>query len=211
MNVAVFGSGKGTILSLMLAAQKKETQPFAIRLLYTDRICRFQTIAEEEHLPLIYQPWDPSLSREENDRQGLSRLLAFSPIDCLLLAGYMRLMSSVWLKAFPNRILNIHPADLTVLDGQGRRKYVGKEAVFDALREGERRTRTSAMLIDETVDGGPLLVLGPWVPYEGEIPVTRASAALHQEKQKVMSDSPACLRALQRLAKEEICVESLGS
>jgi phosphoribosylglycinamide formyltransferase-1 len=203
MNVAVFGSGKGTILSAMLAAQKE--QPFAVRLLYTDRICRFQTIAEEERLPLIYQPWNPLLSREENDHLGLARLLAFNcPIDCLLLAGYMRLMSPVWLKAFPNRIVNIHPADLS------NRKYVGKEAVFDALSAGETRTRTTAILIDETVDGGPILAFGPWVPYVGAYPVTKESAALHQEKQKAMSDAPACLRALQ-LLEERLCAESLES
>jgi phosphoribosylglycinamide formyltransferase 1 len=205
MNVAVFGSGSGMILRAMLAAQRQARQPFSIRLLYTDRECFFQKIAKEENLPLIYNPFNPAVSRENFDLIGLDLVRSYSrenpcPIDFLLLAGYMRLMSRVWLRAFPHRILNIHPGDLTVLDKEGNRKFVGDRAVFKALQNGERKTRTTAILIDEKVDGGPVLVSGPWVPYEGEDPVTKESAAKHQEKQKKVSDYPACLAALQMLA-----------
>lgn len=201
MHVAAFGSGTGTILRAMLAAQKDAS--FAIKLFYTDRECNFQKIAEEQKIPLIYHPKSPGITREEYDRQGLERLSAFSrdcPIDFLLLAGYMRLMSRVWLDAFPYRILNIHPADLTVLDAAGNRKYIGDNAVFKALSEGERKTRTTAILIDEKVDGGPILVSGFWVPYQEKEPIDQKSAAKHQEKQKALSDWPACLMALTLIA-----------
>lgn len=244
MHVAVFGSGTGTILRAMCAAEKRERQPFAIRFLYTDRACAFHAIAKEERLPLIYNPFDPSISREEYDRKGLELLLecsrgARSPIDVLLLAGYMRLMSSVWLKAFPFRILNIHPADLAACDLNGSRKYIGDQAVYKALQAGESKTRTSVILIDEEVDGGPILVSGPWVPYQGGRPVTKEEAREHQERQKTLSDFPACLAALRlvgqgrvslrwpkrvlflddqqmpvhgyEMEKELLCAESLGS
>lgn len=210
MHVAVFGSGSGTILRAMLAAQKlseqKGTCPFSIRLLYTDRECGFQKIAEEARLPLLFHPLNKQhkqLSREEYDRKGLELLKKFEekcPIDFLLLAGYMRLMSKVWLQAFPCKILNIHPADLTVLDEQGSRKLIGEQAVFKALKEGMKRTRTAAILIDEKVDGGPILVSGPWVPYQEGEPIDKQKADLHQEKQKAKSDWPACLAALQLIA-----------
>ncbi len=205
MHVAVFGSGTGTILRAMLAAQKNlqksNTAPFLIRLLYTDRECNFQKIAEEEHLPLIFHPWNKQIPREEYDRQGLELLKKQPfPIDFLLLAGYMRLMSPVWLQAFPYRILNIHPADLADLDEKGNRKWIGENAVFKALQAGVERTRTSAILIDDTVDGGPVLVSGPWVDYREGKPIDRERASHHQSKQKKESDWPACLSALQMIA-----------
>ncbi len=207
MQVAVFGSGTGTILQAMLAAQKSASTSFSIRLLYTDRECRFQKIAAEENLPLLYHPW--KAPREEYDRQGLELLHSFPfEIDFLLLAGYMRLMSPVWLSAFKHRILNIHPADLTVLDAQGKRKYIGAEAVFAALQSGEMRTRSTAILIDEQVDGGPVLVSGAWVPYEGEYPVTQERATEHQTKQKAKSDWPACLAALQLIGEGRISLDT---
>ncbi len=215
MHVAVFGSGTGTILRAMLAAQKSFQKPsFAIRLLYTDRECSFQKIAQEEHLPLLYHSWSPLISREEHDRKGLELLRVFTheqkcPIDFLLLAGYMRLLSKVWLQAFPYKILNIHPADLTVLDAQGNRKWIGENAVFKALQEGMRRTRTAAILIDEKVDGGPILVSGPWVDYQEGNPIDKQKAAKHQAKQKALSDWPACLAALQLIGEGRIKLNSL--
>lgn len=202
MHVAVFGSGSGTILRAMLAAQKKNSA-FSIRLLYTDRECRFQEIAKEENLPLIYHPWKGP--REVYDQRGLEFVRAHPcPIDLLLLAGYMRLMSSAWLNAFPYRILNIHPADLTALDRQGQRRYIGVDAVRLALQSGETQTRSSAILIDETVDGGPVLVSGPWLSYTGPRPVTEELAAQHQSEQKAKSDWPACLRALELIGEGRI-------
>ncbi len=222
MRVAVFGSGTGTILKSLLEARKKEALSFQIVLLFTDQLCRFQTIAKEVNLPLIYHPQKTGQKRIEYDQEALHLIQNFS-IDFILLAGFMRLMSSLWLEAFPNRILNIHPADLT------SRKYIGKNAVYDALKAGEKRTRTSAILIDETVDGGPIVASGSWVDYDGPIPVTMESAKKHQEKQKEFSDFAVCKSALHwigagRIATEDktiffdskkmpiegVCVESLG-
>jgi len=205
MHIAVFGSGAGTILRAMLCAQNRAPQPFTIRLLYTDRECAFQQIAKEANLPLIHNPWSKTLSREHYDQRGLDLLRTFSrdmqcPIDFILLAGYMRLMSRVWLQAFPHHILNIHPADLTILDERGKRKFIGDNAVFLSLQSGMRKTRTTAILIDEQVDGGPILVSGPWVDYVGNNSVTKELAQEHQAKQKKMSDWPTCLTALQLLA-----------
>ncbi len=204
MHIAVFGSGAGTILRAMLQAQKRLERngksPFSIQLLFTDRECNFQKIAEEERIPLLYHPWNKQFSREEYDQKGLDLLRKFeekSPIDLLLLAGYMRLMSKIWLQAFPYRILNIHPADLDDLDAQGNRKWIGENAVFKALQGGMERTRTSAILIDEKVDGGPILVSGPWTSYCEGHPIDKEKAAKHQAKQKEISDWPACLTALQ--------------
>lgn len=197
----MFGSGAGTTLRAVLAAQKQDPcPPYQVKVLFTDRPCQFQQIAKEENLPLIDHPWKPP--REEYDRIGLELLRKYAPIDMILLAGYMRLFSPIWLSAFPNRILNIHPADLTALDHNGKRRYVGANAVYDALSQGEKQTRSTAILIDANVDEGPILASGPWVPYEGEYPITQERAKAHQEKQKALSDWPVCIAALKLLAKE---------
>ena len=218
MHVAVFGSGSGTILRAMLSAQKMSG--FAIKLLFTDKQCNFQQIAREENLPLIEHFF--TSDRDAYDREGVKLIASFmekTPIDCLLLAGYMKILGRPWLEAFPHRILNVHPADLTHLDADGKRKYVGEGAVLQALLDGQKRTRTSVILIDEKIDTGPIVVSGPWVEYEEGEPITRISARAHQERQKALSDWPACLLALQLISQGKVkidekgflCVESLGS
>ncbi len=226
MHVAVFGSGSGTILRAMLAAQKESERlygksPFAIKLLFTDRESRFSQIAKEEKLPLIQHPFssfikdkhasnpcNPEL-RKEYDQQGVKKLFSLMEkealsIDFLLLAGYMRILSSCWLEAFPYRILNVHPADLTHLDPRGRRKFVGDQAVLQALQNGQEKTRSTVIVIDEKADTGPIVVSGPWVEYREGYPITKESAIAHQERQKAISDWPACLCALQLISQGRV-------
>lgn len=214
IRVAVFGSGTGTILRAMLSFQKRApSSPFCISLLYTDRVCGFQGIAREENIPLIHHPQDRALSRKEYDERGLALLSDFchrenTSIDFILLAGYMRLMTEAWLNAFPRRIINIHPADLTHLDTEGNRKFIGANAVFEALVDGQARTRTCAILIDPHVDTGPILISGPWVDYQNGYPITREKALQHQDRQKKTSDWPTCLAALVLLGQQRLkCID----
>jgi hypothetical protein len=86
-------------------------------------------------------------------------------------------------------------------DENGKRKYVGANAVFDALMNGETKTRSSVILIDENVDTGPILVSGPWLQYTEGFPVTFKRAAYHQDKQKTFSDWKVCIKAVELIAK----------
>ena len=219
MHVAVFGSGSGTILRAILAAQKKSEQlhgrsPFAIKLLFTDRKCRFQQIAQEEKLPLIeHDHSNGPIQRQEYDLKGVEHFFSFVKkenlkIDFVLLAGYMRILGNPWLKVFSNRILNVHPADLTLLDSKGKRQFTGSNSVFQALQEGQKQTRSTVILIDEKIDTGPIIVSGPWVQYQGKYPITKECAAAHQEKQKMFSDWPACFVALQLVSQGRVKLHS---
>jgi folate-dependent phosphoribosylglycinamide formyltransferase PurN len=57
------------------------------------------------------------------------------------------------------RCINVHPADLSVKTTDGKRKYVGADAVYDALAAGETTLRSSTLWTDEGVDTGPLLMV----------------------------------------------------
>lgn len=217
MNVVVFGSGTGTNLEALLRDQIKPPLLYRVRAVFADRECRILEIGKRESLPVIYHPFSQFMkergSTDPHDRavryaydEKSARLLdacaakhGFS-IQCVVLAGYMRIVYSPLLKRYRSRILNVHPADLTRLDAQGKRCYVGSDVVYKALIHGETRTRSSVISVEEGIDTGPLFVLGPWVPYEEGYPVTRERANRHQEKQKKLSDWPALTEAVRRLA-----------
>lgn len=183
MNVAVFGSGSGTNLEALLLAQKNNPS-FEIKVLATDRSCRFRDIGLAYGIPVVYHSFvkffrlrgtapnkDPQ-GRIEYDQEMAGLLLQCAmkhqfSIDLIVLAGYMRILYGPLLHRFKNQIINIHPGDLTSEDNNKCRKYAGNDAVFQALDQGEKRTRSSVILVDEGLDTGPILVLGPWVNYEG--------------------------------------------
>jgi phosphoribosylglycinamide formyltransferase-1 len=86
--------------------------------------------------------------REEFDREVVATLQAYQP-DYVVLAGYMRVLSPTFVRAFAGRIINIHPADTH--QHQGLHAY---EWAFDnRLPE----TKITVHLVDEGLDTGPIL------------------------------------------------------
>ena len=86
--------------------------------------------------------------RAEFDREAAELLRSYRP-DYLALAGYMRVLSPVFIQAFAGRILNIHPADT--------RQHQGLHAYEWALENQLPETKITVHLVDEGLDTGPIL------------------------------------------------------
>lgn len=86
--------------------------------------------------------------RDEHDRE-LVTMLQEHEVDFVCLAGYMRLLSSHFLSAYRNRILNIHPSLLPA--------FPGLDAPKQALEHGTRFTGCTVHFVDQTLDGGPII------------------------------------------------------
>ncbi|MCK4703017.1 formyl transferase, partial [Candidatus Bathyarchaeota archaeon] len=66
---------------------------------------------------------------------------------------------------YSGRIINVHPADLTIMEGS-ERKYVGIHVVEDAMMAGEKELRATTHIVREKVDHGEILVLSEPLPVE---------------------------------------------
>jgi phosphoribosylglycinamide formyltransferase-1 len=95
--------------------------------------------------------------REAFDRETAAILKPFSP-QLILTAGYLYVLSDPMLTAFPNRVLNLHFADLTRRTPDGQPEFPGIRAVAAALDAGCRETRATVHLATGTVDAGPPIV-----------------------------------------------------
>lgn len=91
-------------------------------------------------------------SREAFDL-ALTGLLEEEAIEFVVLAGYMRIVGPGTVRAFRDRILNVHPALLPALPGA--------HAVRDALDWGVKVTGATVHLVDEEVDQGPIVLQDP--------------------------------------------------
>lgn len=202
LQLAVFGSGTGTVAEALIKEQKKNPHLFEIALLFTDRLCRFMEISNYYRIPLIHHEVRDKTTYDDE----IGDLLEQTEIDLILLSGYMRIVKRPLLQRYRDKIINVHPADLSIKDLLGKRKYTGAHAVFDALRGGVKKTRSCVHLIDEGVDTGTVLVSGPWVNYEEGYPLTEERARMHQEKQKMQSDFPACASAIKLIAEGRVAL-----
>jgi len=124
--------------------------------------------------------------------------------DVIACSGYMYILTERFLREFPNRVLNVHPADLSITEG-GRRKYTGLHAVRDQIEAGERETRSTIHLMNEIPDQGPIIVISEPLPVEGRSPEEQQS--LMKEK----CDGPAYRKALELIARGMVAVDCDGN
>ena len=91
---------------------------------------------------------DHTERRESHEREIMLALEEHS-IEAVILSGYMRILSPVFVREWNGRLLNIHPSLLP--------KYPGAHAHRDALADGATVTGCTVHLVDEGVDSGPIL------------------------------------------------------
>jgi len=110
--------------------------------------------------------------REAHDQEVIAALKE-AAVDLVCLAGYMRLLSPGFIRAFPNRILNIHPSLLPA--------FPGLEAQKQAIEYGAKVSGCTVHLVDETLDNGPVILQKTVQVLEGDDEYSLAARILEQE------------------------------
>jgi phosphoribosylglycinamide formyltransferase-1 len=112
------------------------------------------------------------LQREEYDQLVVAAIQA-AKADLVCLAGYMRLLSPVFVAAFRNRILNIHPSLLPA--------FPGLEAQRQALEHGVKFTGCTVHFVDENLDAGPVILQAIVPVLDADTPETLSRRVLNEE------------------------------
>jgi phosphoribosylglycinamide formyltransferase-1 len=131
-------------------------------------------IARERGIHAVCIP-SRGLDRESYDRLLLQELAGVD-VYLVCLAGYMRLLSAAFVRAYPMRILNIHPSLLPA--------FPGLDAQHQALVHGAKFSGCTVHFVDEYLDAGPI-VLQSVVPVEDGDTVETLSARILREEHKL--------------------------
>ena len=105
--------------------------------------------ARKADVPTVVLSHEEFDSRESFDSAVLEALRNYF-VDVVCLAGFMRVLSPVLLRAYPHRILNIHPSLLPA--------FVGLDAQRKAVEHGVKVSGVTVHLVDEELDHGPILL-----------------------------------------------------
>jgi phosphoribosylglycinamide formyltransferase-1 len=117
--------------------------------------------------------------REAFDREVVAVLREFQ-VDLVCLAGFMRILSPYFIREFPGRILNIHPALLPC--------FPGVEAQKQALEYGVKFTGCTVHIVDEGVDTGPI-VCQAVVPVLDDDTAETLAARILKEEHRIYSEA----------------------
>jgi phosphoribosylglycinamide formyltransferase 1 len=118
-------------------------------------------------------------SREEFDDEAVEVLRKHNA-SLVVLAGFMRIFSSVFLEAFPYGILNIHPSLLP--------SFPGRDVQQKALEHGVKVSGCTVHFVDEVLDGGPI-VLQATVPVLDDDTVETLRARILKEEHRIYSEA----------------------
>src|SRR5438309_5256579 len=111
-------------------------------------------------------------TREEHDREIVEALRARN-LDLICLAGYLRILSRAFIDAYRGRILNIHPSLLP--------SFSGLDAQKQALEHGVKWTGRTVHVVDETLDGGPIIAQRVVPVYHDDTVESLATRILEEE------------------------------
>ena len=150
MRAAVLASGRGSNLQALLEAGKRENYPLEIVCVGTDQpdAGALRRAAEAGIPGRVF--WLRDFSSRLEQEEAILRWLKDYRVELLLLAGYMKVLSGQFIRQAGFPILNIHPSLLPA--------FPGLHAQRQALEYGAKVSGCTVHLVDEHLDGGPIIL-----------------------------------------------------
>ena len=155
INIAVLVSGGGTNLQALIDAQGKVLQHGKIKLVISSKpdVYALQRAEQAgiEHCVIAKRDY---VTQEEFSNAILQQLQTYQ-IDMIVLAGYLSILDETIIRAYPNRIINIHPSLIPSFCGKG---YYGLKVHEAALTYGVKVTGATVHIVNEIPDGRKILL-----------------------------------------------------
>ena len=171
--IGVLISGGGTNLQSIIDAVEAKKLDAKIELVLSNKPDAYGLVRARNHgLPVEVLEHKDFASREAYDQAVVDRLSARG-VELVALAGFMRLLSPVFVKAYSNRIMNIHPALLPAFPGL----HVQKKAV----EHGVRFSGCTVHFVNEECDEGPIIIQAVVPVYPDDTAETLAARILTHE------------------------------
>ena len=186
--LGLLGSGKGSNAAAVADACASGQIPAQVALVISDVAeAGILQQARERGLPAVYiAPGQFRTKLDEAAEAAYIHALQEARVDLVVLAGFMRVLKGGFLRAFAQRVVNIHPALLPA--------FPGLEAWKQALEYGVKVTGATVHFVDRGVDSGPIIAQRTVPVLPGDTPATLHARI--QEAERVVY--PATIAALAR-------------
>ena len=150
LKLGILISGNGSNLQSIIDNIEKGSLKAIIKIVISNNPDAYGLVRAEKHsIPCIVLKNNDFKSKEDFDSE-IVNILKSNNVDLVVLAGFMRILTPVLLKAFPLRIMNIHPALLPSFPGIHGQKQ--------AVDYGVKISGCTVHFVDEGVDTGPIII-----------------------------------------------------
>lgn len=177
--LGVLVSGAGTNLQALLEAAELPGYPAAIALVISNISgVRALDRARQSGIPALVVPHQ-GRSREDFERELITHLEK-AGVDLVVLAGFMRVLSPVFVRHYKGRLINIHPALLP--------SFPGTRAIDQAWNYGAKVTGVTVHFVDEGMDTGPI-ILQKEVPIDERDDLSSLERKIHQVEHQIYPEA----------------------
>ena len=151
LRLGVLGSGKGSNFVAIGDACAAPDSPLEVALVLSDMAdAGISARARERGIPAQFiAPGNYRTKLDEVAEAAFVAALQNARVDLVVLAGFMRILKGEFLRAFPQRVINIHPSLLPA--------FPGLESWKQALDHGVKFTGCTVHFVDQGVDSGPII------------------------------------------------------
>ncbi len=183
-NIVVLVSGGGTNLQALIDAQKRgEIKAGKITCVISSNPNAYAlTRAKDNGIETAVIRRRDYDAFEDYDN-ALTALLQSKNADLVVLAGFMTILGSRVIRAYENRIINIHPALIPSFCGEG---YYGLRVHEEALKKGVKVTGATAHFVNEICDGGPIILQKAVEIQSGDTPEILQKRVMEQAEWKIL-------------------------
>jgi len=173
VSIGVLISGSGTNLQAIIDAIEAGKLDAKIEVVLSNKADAYGLVRARNHrIPTEVLNHKNFSSREAYD-EALVALLDGRGVELVVLAGFMRLLSPVFVKAYSNRIMNIHPALLPA--------FPGLNVQQKAVEHGARFSGCTVHFVNEECDQGPIIIQAVVPVFPDDTGETLAARILEQE------------------------------
>ncbi len=173
--LAVFVSGRGSNFRAVHDSIKTGEIPGRIVMVVTDKSqCQAADYARDQGIEVVHFP-DQDISPA-----SLVQILKQASVDYIILAGYLKLVPSEVVLAYPRAMLNIHPALLPAFGGKG---YYGQRVHEAVVASGAKVSGVTVHFVDEEYDRGPIVAQAVVPVQPDDTSETLAKRILKEEHQ----------------------------
>ena len=187
IRIAVFVSGGGTNLQALIDAEKAGKFPNGkIALVISSNpeayALKRAELAGIETMVISGKDYD---SREKAD-EALVEACQSRAIDLVVLAGYLSILTGTFVEAYPDRIINVHPALIPSFCGKG---FYGLRVHEAALEKGVKVTGATVHLVNEIPDGGRILLQKAVDVHDGDTPEVLQKRVMEEAEWKLLPEA----------------------
>ncbi len=173
MKIGILISGRGSNMTAIVEAVQSGLIPDSdVMVVISDKTSAEGLIKAKERGIETLIIIKKGRTREEHDAEIISELKKRN-VELICLAGYMRLLSPEFIRAFPNKIINIHPSLLP--------SFKGLEAQRQAINYGVKVSGCTVHFVDESLDNGAIILQKAVEVKDDDTPETLSARILEQE------------------------------